>query len=121
MNRDTSSADLVPRVKAGEPAAIARLISRAEQGTAETRAALSTVYKLAGRAHVVGITGVPGSGKSTLVAKLTEKLRVKGGKVGLGVGEQRPSGGNVGLGPGQPQQRLAPLHDGLRITAAHKP
>ena len=105
MNRNTSSADLVPRVKAGEPAAIARLISRAEQGTAETRAALSTVYKLAGRAHVVGITGVPGSGKSTLVAKLTEKLRAKGGKVGI-----------IAIDPSSPYSGGSILGDRIRMT-----
>lgn len=105
MNRKTSSADLVPRVKAGEPAAIARLISRAEQGAAETRAALSTVYKLAGRAHVVGITGVPGSGKSTLVAKLTEKLRGKGGRVGI-----------IAIDPSSPYSGGSILGDRIRMT-----
>ena len=105
MNRKTSAADLVPRVKAGEPAAIARLISRAEQGAAETRAALSTVYKLAGRAHVVGITGVPGSGKSTLVAKLTEKLRKNGGKVGI-----------IAVDPSSPYSGGSILGDRIRMT-----
>lgn len=105
LNRKTSAADLVPRAKAGEPAAIARLISRAEQGTAETRAALSTVYKLAGRAHVVGITGVPGSGKSTLVAKLTEKLLAKGGKVGI-----------IAIDPSSPYSGGSILGDRIRMT-----
>jgi LAO/AO transport system kinase len=105
LSRKTSSADLVPRVKAGEPAAIARLISRAEQGTAETRAALSTVYKLAGRAHVVGITGVPGSGKSTLVARLTEKLRTRGGKVGI-----------IAVDPSSPYSGGSILGDRIRMT-----
>ena len=105
MNHKTSSADLVPRVKAGEPAAIARLISRAEQGTAEARMALATVYKLAGRAHVVGITGVPGSGKSTLVAKLTEKLRAKRGKVGI-----------IAIDPSSPYSGGSILGDRIRMT-----
>ncbi|MBV9813873.1 MAG: methylmalonyl Co-A mutase-associated GTPase MeaB [Acetobacteraceae bacterium] len=105
MNRRTSCADLVPRVAAGEPAAIARLISRASQGTAEARAALATIYKLAGRAHVVGITGVPGSGKSTLVARLTEKLRAKGGKVGI-----------IAIDPSSPYSGGAILGDRIRMT-----
>lgn len=46
------------------------MLSRAEAGAAEAREALELLYRRAGRAHVVGITGVPGSGKSTLVAKL---------------------------------------------------
>jgi LAO/AO transport system kinase len=107
LNRKTSSSDLLPRVKAGEPAAIARLISRAEQGTAEARAALATVYKLAGRAHAVGITGVPGSGKSTLVARLTEKLRARGSKVGI-----------IAIDPSSPYSGGSILGDRIRMTDA---
>jgi LAO/AO transport system kinase len=50
----------------GDAVALGRLISRAEAG--RRRGALAEVYKASGRAHIVGITGVPGSGKSTLVA-----------------------------------------------------
>jgi LAO/AO transport system kinase len=70
--RYIASSDLVPRVEAGDVFAIARLISRAEAGVPEARAAMGAIYRKAGRAHVVGITGVPGSGKSTLVSKLVE-------------------------------------------------
>jgi LAO/AO transport system kinase len=105
LNQRVASADLVPRVKAGEAAAIARLISRAEQGTVEARKALATIYKLAGDAHVVGITGVPGSGKSTLVAKLTEKLRGKGAKVGI-----------IAIDPSSPYSGGSILGDRIRMT-----
>lgn len=105
MSRNVPSLALVDRVKAGEPAAIARLISRAEIGQPEARAALAAVYKLAGRAHVVGITGVPGSGKSTLVAKLAEKLRAKGGKVGI-----------VAIDPSSPYTGGAILGDRIRMS-----
>jgi LAO/AO transport system kinase len=81
--RFVSSLELVPRVLAGETAAIARLLSRAEAGHAECRDALARIYEHAGRAHVVGITGVPGSGKSTLVSVLAALLRARGGKVGV--------------------------------------
>jgi len=64
---------LVERVAAGEVPAAARLISRAEAAVPEARAALAEIYRRAGRAHVIGITGVPGSGKSTLVSRLAEK------------------------------------------------
>ncbi|HEX9277982.1 MAG TPA: methylmalonyl Co-A mutase-associated GTPase MeaB [Casimicrobiaceae bacterium] len=77
------SLDLVPGVLAGEVRAIARLLSRAESGVEEARAALDTVFGHAGRAHIVGITGVPGSGKSTLVAKLTAVIRRSGRKVAI--------------------------------------
>ena len=83
MTRNRSSLELIERVKAGEPAAIARLISRAEGGKPDDREALAKIYRLAGRAHIVGITGVPGSGKSTLVGTLTQTLRAKGQKIGV--------------------------------------
>lgn len=92
-------------MRAGEPAAIARLISRAEAARPEDRAALAQIYKLAGRAHVVGITGVPGSGKSTLVGKLTEKLRAKGRKIGI-----------VAVDPSSPYSGGSILGDRVRMT-----
>ena len=61
MTRRVPSADLVTRVQAGDRPAVARLISRAEHGHPEARAALARIYKLAGRAHIIGITGVPGA------------------------------------------------------------
>ena len=79
----TSSLDLVDAVSAGEPRAIARMLSRAESGAVEALAALDLIYQRTGRAHVVGITGVPGSGKSTLVAKLAAELRKSDRKVGI--------------------------------------
>jgi LAO/AO transport system kinase len=77
------SLDLVPGVLAGEVRAIARLLSRAESGVEEARAALDEIFGHAGRAHVVGITGVSGSGKSTLVAKLGAAIRRSGRMVAI--------------------------------------
>ena len=105
MNGRTASLALVDRVRAGEPAAIARLISRAEHGDPEVREALARIYRLAGRAHVVGLTGVPGSGKSTLVAKLAAKLRATGQKVGV-----------VAIDPSSPYSGGAILGDRIRMT-----
>jgi LAO/AO transport system kinase len=105
MNRQGPSLTLIERVKTGEPAAVARLISRAEIGASEVREALAAIYRLAGRAHVVGITGVPGSGKSTLVGKLAEKLRAKGGKVGI-----------VAIDPSSPYSGGAILGDRIRMA-----
>ena len=73
-----ASPDLAPRVLAGDTRAIARLLSRAESGIEEARDTLDAMFAHAGRAHVVGITGVPGSGKSTLVAKLATAVRRSG-------------------------------------------
>ena len=93
------------RAKAGERTSIARLISRAEGGKAEVRAALGQVYRLAGRAHVIGITGVPGSGKSTLVGKLAEKLRHKGQKIGV-----------IAIDPSSPYSGGSILGDRVRMS-----
>ncbi len=105
MSRYVPSLELVGRVKNGEIAAIARLISRAEAGIPEVRDALAEVYALAGKAHVVGITGVPGSGKSTLVSKLAERLRATGSKVGI-----------IAVDPSSPYSGGSILGDRIRMT-----
>jgi GTPase len=77
------SLDLVERVCAGDRRAVARMLSRAEVASAEAREALDLIYTRAGRAHIVGITGVPGSGKSTLVAKLIAVAVGQGRRIGV--------------------------------------
>ncbi len=74
---------LVPDVLAGRPAAIARLLSLAESGSDEAIAALAEIHRHTGRAHIVGITGVPGSGKSTLIAQLCRRIRAGGRTVAV--------------------------------------
>jgi LAO/AO transport system kinase len=83
MTRFIPSSELLPRVLAGDVAAIARLLTRAEAGDPEVRPTLDQVYYQAGKAHIVGITGVPGSGKSTMVSVLAARLRKLGHKVGI--------------------------------------
>lgn len=105
MSRYVPSLDLLERAATGEVAAIGRLISRAEAGTAEAREALAAIYRRAGRAHVIGLTGVPGSGKSTMVAALTSRLRQQGLKVGI-----------VAVDPSSPYSGGAILGDRIRMT-----
>ena len=100
-----ASTDLVPRIEKGETFAVARLISRAEAGVAEAREALGSIYRKAGRAHVVGITGVPGTGKSTLVGVLVAKLRARG-----------ESGAVVAIDPSSPYSGGAILGDRIRMA-----
>jgi LAO/AO transport system kinase len=98
------SRDLVPGVLAGEVRAIARLLTRAESGIDEARPTLDAMFGLAGRAHVVGITGVPGSGKSTLVAKLAVAIRKSARKVAI-----------VAIDPSSPFSGGAILGDRIRM------
>jgi LAO/AO transport system kinase len=99
------SFELVGRVAAGDIRAIGRMISRAEAGVDEARAALADVYHRAGRAHVIGLTGVPGSGKSTLVARLAHLLRERGDNVGI-----------VAVDPSSPYSGGAILGDRIRMS-----
>jgi LAO/AO transport system kinase len=99
MSARVSSMDLLARSRKGDTTALGRLISRAESGAEEAREALAEVYKAAGKAHVVGITGVPGSGKSTLVGKLVHEIRKNGRKVGvIAVDPSSPFSGGAILG-----------------------
>jgi LAO/AO transport system kinase len=77
---DTSLAE---KARSGDRRALARLLTQVENRTAAGEAALKTLYPLAGRAHLVGVTGAPGSGKSTLVAALTGAAREAGRPVAV--------------------------------------
>ncbi|TMB31950.1 MAG: methylmalonyl Co-A mutase-associated GTPase MeaB, partial [Deltaproteobacteria bacterium] len=105
MSRFVSSRDLLPRVLAGEVPAVARLLSRAEAADPECRETLGEIYGRAGKAHVVGITGVPGSGKSTMVAVLAAHLRKAGHKVGI-----------IAIDPSSPYSGGAIMGDRIRMS-----
>ncbi len=100
-----SSRDLLPRVLKGDVAAIARLLSRAEAADPECRETLGEVYARAGKAHVIGITGVPGSGKSTMVAVLARRLRQAGHKVGI-----------IAIDPSSPYSGGSIMGDRIRMS-----
>lgn len=102
---DDSVADLIDGVLAGKPRAIARAMSVAEGRSAKASELMATLHRHAGSAHVVGLTGVPGSGKSTLVAALTRILRGQGKTVGV-----------VAIDPSSPFSGGAILGDRVRMT-----
>ena len=115
--RAVPSRELLPKVMAGEIAAIARLLSRAEAGEPEVRETLAEVYAKAGRAHIIGITGVPGSGKSTLVAVLAARLRAEGHKVGIiAIDPSSPYSGGAIMGDRIRMQELA-ADEGIYIRS----
>ncbi|MDA0305430.1 MAG: methylmalonyl Co-A mutase-associated GTPase MeaB [Proteobacteria bacterium] len=96
---------LLKGVKKRNVRAIARMISLAEAAKPESRDVLAEIYRLAGRAHVIGLTGVPGSGKSTLVKALADAIRVSGRTVGI-----------VAIDPSSPFSGGAILGDRIRMT-----
>lgn len=75
--------DLVSRILEGDRRAAARLMTLAEDGNPKATDCLARLHPHTGNAHIIGITGPPGSGKSTLVDKLTLEYRRRGKTVGI--------------------------------------
>jgi LAO/AO transport system kinase len=78
-----SNPSLVDRVAAGETNAVARAISKVEDGAADVAELMKQLFPRTGRALIIGITGAPGAGKSTLVDKLAAFYRRQGDRVGI--------------------------------------
>ena len=91
--------NLVDRMLAGDRLALARLITRVENRAADVHAIMRAVHPRTGRAYVLGVTGPPGAGKSTLVDRITSRLRVDGVPVGIiAVDPSSPFTGGAVLG-----------------------
>jgi LAO/AO transport system kinase len=90
---------VVAGVRGGDVRAIARAITLVEDGRKEAREVLAALYPHAGRALVVGVTGPPGAGKSSLVDRMTGLLRRQGRTVGVvAVDPTSPFSGGAILG-----------------------
>jgi len=90
---------LAERVLSGDPRALARLISWVEDESPAARESLAALYPHTGRAHLVGITGAPGTGKSTLVNEIAKEYRRRGLTVGIiAVDPTSPFSGGAILG-----------------------
>jgi len=103
----TSAADLAGRVLAGEPRAIARAISLVEDDEAGGADLIRTIFSRTGRAYLVGVTGPPGAGKSTLVDRLTAEYR----------GGPQATVGVIAVDPTSPFTGGAVLGDRLRMQS----
>jgi LAO/AO transport system kinase len=75
--------DLINRVLAGEPRAIARAITAVENADGSAAELMKAVFPKTGNALIVGITGAPGAGKSSLVDKLALHYKNKGERIGI--------------------------------------
>lgn len=104
---DTADQLLEP-LRRGHPRALARAISWMENGHPEARALMASLWPSLGRATVVGLTGSPGAGKSTLTDQLARTLRAEGQRVGiLAVDPTSPFSGGAILGDRIRMQRIA--------------
>ena len=96
---------LVEQVLKGDKRAVAKLISMVEDDDPGATEALAFVYPKTGKAHVVGFTGPPGVGKSSLINRLVREFRSRGKKVGV-----------VAVDPTSPFTGGAVLGDRIRMA-----
>ncbi|HZJ30877.1 MAG TPA: methylmalonyl Co-A mutase-associated GTPase MeaB [Vicinamibacterales bacterium] len=99
------SQPFIDAVLAGDGRAVARAISLVEDETPEAAALIGQIYPRTGRAYLIGITGAPGTGKSTLVDALTVDIRRSGLTVGI-----------IAVDPTSPFTGGAILGDRVRMT-----
>jgi LAO/AO transport system kinase len=90
---------LITAARSGDPRSLARLVSLVEDESAELRRVMKVIAPLTGHAHVVGLTGSPGVGKSTVTGALVRAYRDTGLRVGvLAVDPSSPFSGGALLG-----------------------
>src|SRR5437016_3387942 len=100
------SSRLIDRITAGDTTAVARAISKVEGGASDSSDLMKQIFPRTGRALIVGITGAPGAGKSSLVDKLAALYRQRGEQVGI-----------VAVVPSSPFSGGAILGDRIRMQA----
>jgi LAO/AO transport system kinase len=104
----TSFDAFVERIRAGDVRALARAISAIEDNSAHAVHLMQALFPHSGRANVIGLTGSPGSGKSTLVDELAREYRKEDKTIGI-----------VAVDPTSPYTGGAILGDRIRMQAHH--
>jgi len=97
--------DLTSRVLKGDPRSVAKLITAAENNSRGLADEMRVIHKNSGKAYIIGVTGVMGSGKSTLIYELAKAYRKQGKKVGI-----------IAIDPTSPFTGGALLGDRIRMT-----
>jgi LAO/AO transport system kinase len=103
-----STLPIVDRLRSGDRRALARVVSLIENHAEEARQILAELHIYGGHAHIVGLTGSPGAGKSTLVMQLARELRRRDQRIGvIAVDPTSPFTGGAILGDRIRMQELA--------------
>ncbi len=91
--------DIVERLLSGDRRALARMVTLIENDAPAARRYLAELHMRAGNAHIIGVTGAPGAGKSTLVTRMVRELRRRERKIGVvAVDPSSPFSGGAILG-----------------------
>ena len=106
MKQDTQSQ--ISRLRSGEPLALARVISSVENRAPGWSELLKALFPHTGKARIIGLTGAPGSGKSTLVDQLAKHYRKENQRVGI-----------IAVDPTSPYTGGAILGDRIRMQDHH--
>jgi LAO/AO transport system kinase len=117
VDPSNNNASLVDRIAAGDTRAVARAISKVEDVSKDAAQLMKKIFPLTGRGLVIGITGAPGAGKSSLVDKLALHYRQQGERVGIvAVDPSSPFSGGAILGDRIRMQTLG-LDSGVFIRS----
>jgi LAO/AO transport system kinase len=101
-----SDSETYEKIFAGEPRAVARAITAVENGTEGSAEMMKAVFPKTGKALIIGITGSPGAGKSSLVDKLAMHYKNQGNRIGI-----------ICVDPSSPFSGGAILGDRIRMAA----
>ncbi len=96
--------NITERLLSGDRRALARMVTLIENESPRARSYLAELHQSAGRAHIIGVTGAPGAGKSTLVTHLVREFRRRERKIGV-----------VAVDPSSPFTGGAILGDRIRM------